>query len=220
MAGFFRLQQKPAAHHQRRMRARAQVAAPWLRQLFKPRNNLNCLCIERTPMKLTWLCAFTLLSGIAACSRNDENPPKSAPPPPPQVSAPSGVAQVSAVETQVLRLANTLANAAESNDLKNLMAAFSKDVKISIGGANSTPRVFTYATYEAYLASALPLVSAYKYQRFSESIQTAGDEIIFRFILNESYQAQGQSISQAHTEIWHLRQGPTGLLIHKVFIEP
>lgn len=162
---------------------------------------------------MTWLCVLTLLLGLAACDRPSESPAKA-----PASQAAANQPDIASTEAKVRALANSVATAAENKDIKGIMAAMAKDVRISATSAGSGAREYTYDTYEAYLSAAFPQISAYQYRRSNELISPQGDAIVFSFLVNETYQVQGKSISETHQESWTLRPAASGLQIHKILI--
>ncbi len=168
-------------------------------------------------MRSTWIFLFTMLLGLTACDRPNNSPAKTPVNEAPVNKAPASQPEIASTEAKVLAVANAVATAAENKDIKGIMAAMTKDVRISAitaGGA----REYTYDTYEAYITTAFPQISAYKYKRSNESVKQVGDDIVFSFLVNETYVVQGKNISETHQETWSLRPGATGLQIYKILI--
>ncbi len=164
-------------------------------------------------MRSIWTLLFPVLLGLAACDRPSEVPAKA-----PASQAVAARPDIAITEAKVRAVANSVAAAAEDKDIKGIMAAMAKDVRISATSAGSGVSEYTYDTYEAYLSAAFPQISAYQYRRSNESINPQGEDIVFSFLVNETYEVQGKSVSETHQESWTLRPTPAGLLIYKILI--
>lgn len=164
-------------------------------------------------MRSSWIFLFPILLGLAACDRPSESSAKA-----PASQTVANRADIASTEAKVRALANSVATAAENKDIKGIMAAMAKDVRISATSAGSGAREYTYDTYEAYLSAAFPQISAYQYRRSNELISPQGDAIVFSFLVNETYEVQGKRISETHQERWTLRPTAAGLQIHNILI--
>jgi Cdc6-like AAA superfamily ATPase len=117
------------------------------------------------------------------------------------------LAKEALTETDVLRFAQQIEDAAESLDARKLLSHLSKSVVIERQNSKGKiTKTQDYRTYKAWVQKAFPIISYYKYTRTYDSVEIASDAktATYTVTLEENYVYRTKYFRSKHREVWDI----------------